>query len=218
MKTATSMGAGDDKFARFQAFEANRKAGKDDYTHNGPLQFVDRNEEENKKSEAGNAPRSAGPPPAVTPQSTAAVPASTPHSSLAEGEKKQVFYFDGEDMVKRDAMVQMVQLNDADEAKAGDNAEYPYLHVHTMGGEDVDPLTRQPVNIVHGYGQRDSFVQTQDDGSKPGDNAEYPYLHVHTQGGENVDPMTGEPVTIVHGYGQRDSFVQTQDDLAKFIG
>jgi len=43
------MSDGDDKFARFQAFETRRKEGTDDYTHSGPLEFVVQNEEENKK-------------------------------------------------------------------------------------------------------------------------------------------------------------------------
>jgi len=49
VKEAQSMAEGEDKFARFQAFEAKRKAGTDDYTHDGPLEFVVQNEEENKK-------------------------------------------------------------------------------------------------------------------------------------------------------------------------
>ena len=48
-KQAKEMSDGDDKFARFQAFEQRRKEGKDDYTHSGPLEFVVQNEEENKK-------------------------------------------------------------------------------------------------------------------------------------------------------------------------
>lgn len=38
--------------------------------------------------------------------------------------------------------------------KGDDNAEYPYLHVHTEGGDNVDPVTREPVNVVHGYAQQ----------------------------------------------------------------
>jgi len=48
-KEAKEMSDGDDKFARFQAFETRRKEGTDDYTHSGPLEFVVQNEEENKK-------------------------------------------------------------------------------------------------------------------------------------------------------------------------
>merc|ERR1712086_1182369 len=99
MKDAKQMSEGDEKFGRFLAFEKNRKAGLDDYTRSGPIQFVDRNEEENKKQEQPKKVVTEAPP-AVAPQ---AVPAQ---------EKKQVFYFDGEEMIKRDAMVQMVQLKD----------------------------------------------------------------------------------------------------------
>ena len=51
MKEAKAMSQGDEKFARFKAFEANRKAGKDDYTYGQPLQFVQDYEKENKKQE-----------------------------------------------------------------------------------------------------------------------------------------------------------------------
>jgi len=44
-------------------------------------------------------------------------------------------------MVKRD---EMVQLND-------DNAEYPFLHIHTMDGVNVDPVTLEPVETIEGY-------------------------------------------------------------------
>jgi len=91
------MAEGDDKFARFQAFEARRKEGTDDYTHSGPLEFVVQNEEENKKMEQ---PKTHMAPPPPT-----AAPGQTPAAALSQ--KKQVFYFDGEDMVKRDAMVQL---------------------------------------------------------------------------------------------------------------
>ena len=90
-------------------------------------------------------------------------------------------------MVKRDAMV---QLQD-------DNAEYPFLHVHTQDGDDVDPLTRQVVNPTKGYAQKNSFLQTGDD------NAEYPFLHVHTQDGEDVDPLTRQVVNPTKGYAQK---------------
>ncbi len=40
MKQARTMGENDDKFGRFLAFEKKRAEGKDDYTHNGPIQFV----------------------------------------------------------------------------------------------------------------------------------------------------------------------------------
>lgn len=93
-------------------------------------------------------------------------------------------------MIKRDAMVQL-------SASGDDNAEYPYLHVHTQDGMDIDPLTGIPVEIVKGYAQK-SFIQTKDE------NAEYPFLHVHTQDGEDIDPLTGVPVNIVKGYAQRD--------------
>ena len=125
------------------------------------------------------------PPSVAAPQST---PIAAPQSLQ---ETKKVFYFDGEDMIKRDAMVQLSATGD-------DNAEYPYLHVHTQDGENIDPMTGIPVTIVHGYSQH-SFVQTKGD-----DNAEYPFLHVHTQDGQDVDPLTGIPVNIVHGYSQRD--------------
>jgi hypothetical protein len=49
MQQAKAMSSGEEKFARYQAFEEKRKAGKDDYTHDGPLEFVVQNEEENKK-------------------------------------------------------------------------------------------------------------------------------------------------------------------------
>merc|ERR1712070_1042167 len=77
-----------------------------------------------------------------------------------------------------------------------ENAEYPFAHVHTMGGDDVDPLTREPVNILKGYAQK-SFVSL-DPVDK--ENAEYPFAHVHTMGGDDVDPLTREPVNILKGY------------------
>ena len=79
-----------------------------------------------------------------------------------------------------------------------ENAEYPFAHVHTMGGDDVDPLTREPVNILKGYAQK-SFVSL-DPVDK--ENAEYPFAHVHTMGGDDVDPLTREPVNILKGYVQ----------------
>lgn len=51
MKQAKQFGAGDEKFARFMSFEKKRKAGLDDYTHTGKLDFVQEHEEENKKQE-----------------------------------------------------------------------------------------------------------------------------------------------------------------------
>ena len=47
VKTAKEMSEGDEKFARFMAFEAKRKEGKDDYTHNAPLEFYHKPEEKN---------------------------------------------------------------------------------------------------------------------------------------------------------------------------
>ena len=55
--------------------------------------------------------------------------------------KKQVFYFDGEEMVKRDAMLQIRDFDIGDK----ENAEYPFPHVHTEEHEDVDPITRELV-------------------------------------------------------------------------
>lgn len=69
MKDAKSFSEGDEKFARFMAFEKNRKAGKDDYTYGKPLEFVQPNEEENKKQGQAKLAVSA-PPPTVAPQST----------------------------------------------------------------------------------------------------------------------------------------------------
>ena len=40
MQDAKAMSTGDEKFARFQAFVARKKEGKDDYTYGKPLQFV----------------------------------------------------------------------------------------------------------------------------------------------------------------------------------
>lgn len=65
--------------------------------------------------------------------------------------KKQVFYFDGEDMVKRDAMVQLEGDYDISDRE---RAEYPFNHVHTEDGENVDIITREPVNILRGYAQQ----------------------------------------------------------------
>ena len=48
-------------------------------------------------------------------------------------------------MVKRDAMVQL---------KSQDDVEYPFLHIHTENGDDVDPITREVVNPVSGYDKR----------------------------------------------------------------
>merc|ERR1719230_620083 len=86
MKQAKEMSTSDDRFARFKAFEATRKAGKDDYTHNGPLEFVDRSEEENKKFAEKNHPKVTGPPPTVAPQSTASVqaPAAQPSAAASQ--------------------------------------------------------------------------------------------------------------------------------------
>jgi len=129
------------------------------------------------------------PPPTAQPGQ---VPAALP-------QKGQVFYFDGEDMVKRDAMVQLdkqyLSLDPVDK----ENAEYPFAHVHTQGGDNVDPVTREPVNVVKGYAQH-SFLSL-DPVDK--ENAEYPFAHVHTQGGDDVDPMTREPVNVVKGYAQK---------------
>merc|ERR1719491_2203915 len=96
-------------------------------------------------------------------------------------------------MVKRDAMVQLdkqyLSLDPVDK----ENAEYPFAHVHTQGGDNVDPITREPVNVLKGYAQH-SFLSL-DPVDK--DNAEYPFAHVHTQGGDDVDPMTREPVNVL---------------------
>ena len=137
MKTAREMSAGDEKFARFMAFEERRKEGKDDYSRNGPLEFVQEHEKENKKMEQPRAPASQPP--------MEAAPGTAPAT-----QKKEVFYFDGEDMVKRDAMVQLEDITDKE------NAEYPFAHVHTEDGQDVDPITRLPVNPVKGYVQLDN--------------------------------------------------------------
>lgn len=192
MKQAKEMSAGDDKFARFKAFEQKRKEGKDDYTHDGKLEFVQANEEENKKQEQAKVNFSP-PPPSAAPQSTPAVeskgPAPTgPPQNLGEM-VKQVFYFDGEDMVKRDAMVQL----------ADDNAEYPYLHVHTADGTNIDPVTGETVTVVKGYAQQPSSLTQLND-----DNAEYPFLHVHTESGDDVDPVHRQIVNPTKGYAQKD--------------
>jgi len=80
-----------------------------------------------------------------------------------------------------------------------ENAEYPFEHVHTENHEDIDPITRQPVNIVKGYAQK-SFVQM-DPVDK--ENAEYPFAHVHTENHDDVDPITREIVNPVKGYVQQ---------------
>lgn len=188
MKSAREMSEGDQKFARFMAFEEKRKEGKDDYSRNGPLEFVQEHEKENKKMEQPRAPASQPP--------MQAAPGTAPAT-----QKKEVFYFDGEDMVKRDAMVQLEDITDKE------NAEYPFPHVHTEDHEDVDPITRLPVNPVKGYAQK-SFIQLQDITDK--ENAEYPFPHVHTEDGQDVDPITRLPVNPVKGYAQN-SFMQLQD-------
>ena len=35
-----------------------------------------------------------------------------------------------------------------------ENAEYPFEHVHTENHENIDPITREPVNILKGYAQK----------------------------------------------------------------
>ena len=87
-------------------------------------------------------------------------------------------------MVKRDAMVQL----------SDDNAEYPFLHVHTESGDDVDPVTFQPVNILKGYSQQSR--------------AQKPYSddivdHVHTEDGSNIDMVNGQSINVEKGYAQR---------------
>jgi len=111
-------------------------------------------------------------------------------NTTALPEKKQVFYFDGEDMIKRDAMVQLnFDIGDKE------NAEYPFPHVHTEDHENVDPITRFPVEIIQGYSQKPSSLVQFDIGDK--ENAEYPFPHVHTEDHENVDPITRFPVEII---------------------
>ena len=203
IKEAKQMSDGDEKFARFKAFEERRKDGKDDYTHSGPLEFVVQNEEENKKQ---GEPKIAAvvPPPEAKPGQ---VPAALP-------QKKQVFYFEGEDMVKRDAMVQthddsaLVQFDIVDK----ENAEYPFPHVHTENHEDVDPITREVVNPVKGYAQKpQSLAHNWDLVDK--ENAEYPFPHVHTENHEDVDPITREVVNIVKGYAQKPQSLAHNWDL-----
>ena len=102
-------------------------------------------------------------------------------------------------MVKRDAMLQIRDFDIGDK----ENAEYPFPHVHTEEHEDVDPITREPVNIVKGYAQRPQSLIQYEIGDK--ENAEYPFPHVHTEEHENVDPITREPVEIIRGYIQQDN-------------
>merc|ERR1719498_1815042 len=89
-------------------------------------------------------------------------------------------------MVKRDAMV---QLQD-------DNAEYPFLHVHTESGQDIDPVTFQPVNIVHGYAQQHMA-------QKPKPGADDIIDHVHTWDGTDVDMVHGNVVNVEGTYAQQ---------------
>jgi len=70
--------------------------------------------------------------------------------------------------------------------------------VHTEEGENVDPITRFPVEVIKGYAQRPGSHSLFDIGDK--ENAEYPFLHVHTEEGENVDPITRFPVEVIKGY------------------
>lgn len=81
-----------------------------------------------------------------------------------------------------------------------ENAEYPFAHVHTENHEDVDPITREPVNILKGYAQKPQSLVALDPVDK--ENAEYPFAHVHTEEHENVDPITREPVNVLKGYVQ----------------
>jgi len=69
-----------------------------------------------------------------------------------------------------------------------ENAEYPFEHVHTENHEDIDPITRQPVNILKGYAQKPASLVQMDPVDK--ENAEYPFPHVHTESHEDVDPIT----------------------------
>jgi len=74
MKTAKDMSEGDEKFARFKAFEANRKEGKDDYTHTGHLEFYVKDDKENSKQGQPKI-QPVMPPPAAAPgQAPAALP------------------------------------------------------------------------------------------------------------------------------------------------
>ena len=97
-----------------------------------------------------------------------------------------------------------------------ENAEYPFLHVHTEGHENIDPMTGYPVEIIKGYAQKSaSLAQGKDwdfrakdprippEGSTGRENAEYPFVHVHTEGNENIDPITRYPVEIIKGYAQK---------------
>merc|ERR1719152_634924 len=82
-----------------------------------------------------------------------------------------------------------------------ENAEYPFEHVHTENHENIDPITREPVNILKGYAQKSQSLLQMDPVDK--ENAEYPFPHVHTENHEDVDPITREIVNPVQGYAQK---------------
>lgn|ERR1712032_275101 len=142
-----------------------------------------------------------------------AAPGQTPAAALSQ--KKQVFYFDGEDMVKRDAMVQLdKQLLSLDPVDK-DNAEYPFPHVHTENHDDVDPITREIVNPTIGYSKKKAPQSLAALDPVDKENAEYPFAHVHTEEHENVDPITREPVNILKGYVQKPQSLVALDPVDK---
>ena len=174
MQDAKAYGAGDDKFGRFMAFQKRKSEGKDDYSDPHNLQFYDPNSKENEKQSLAktgdNRAQAPKPAPEQAPQ----------QKPVAAAEQKKVFYFEGEDMVKRDAMVQQKADNfvrgqqkteDDDFVQLKDDAEYPFLHVHTENGDDVDPITREVVNPVKGYDKRNTagrmLIQLQDEQRYP---------------------------------------------------
>lgn len=181
MKQAKAMSAGDEKFSRFMAFEKKRKAGLDDYTHTGKLDFVQEHEEENKQMEKPKFTPS-GPPPTM---------AQAPQKAGNE-DKMKVFYFEGEDMVKREAMVQLdSDLNQQKPINTGDDM---VVHVHTGDGQDIDPVNGEIINpyTVWGYAQRQSLTQ-----KKPDEDSVF---HVHYGDGKDIDPVHGEETPIQTGY------------------
>ena len=97
MQDAKIYGEGDDKFGRFLAFQKRKAAGTDDYSSPDKLQFYDPNSKENDKQSLPKTGDNRAQAPTV------AAPQQAP---VVAAEKKKVFYFEGEEMVKRDAMVQ----------------------------------------------------------------------------------------------------------------
>ena len=128
------------------------------------------------------------PPPTIDSQSKAQV-----QTKAGNEDKMKVFYFEGEDMVKRDAMVQL-DSQVSEQGKPITTGDDMVVHVHTGDGVDIDPVNGEVINpyTVFGYAQKQSLNQ-----KKPDEDSVF---HVHYGDGKDIDPVHGEETPTQTGY------------------